>query len=61
MQKAVAADYRADPEMASFCKSDIEQFCKGVKDGGGRVAACLVSGGHQLTSSLADTAQRTQL
>jgi hypothetical protein len=42
VQMAIAADYRADPEMAALCKSDIEQHCKGVKDGGGRVTACLV-------------------
>jgi hypothetical protein len=44
VQKVIATDYRADPEMAALCKTDIEQHCKGVKDGGGRVTACLVRG-----------------
>jgi hypothetical protein len=29
--------------MAEACKEDVEQYCKGVRDGGGRKAACLVS------------------
>jgi hypothetical protein len=43
VQKAIAYDYRADPAMAAACKEDVEQYCKDVKDGGGRKAACLVS------------------
>jgi Golgi apparatus protein 1 len=44
VQMAIATDYRADPEMAALCKTDIEEHCKGIKDGGGRVTACLVRG-----------------
>jgi len=43
VQKAIAQDYRADPAMATSCKEDVERFCKDVKEGGGRKAACLVS------------------
>jgi hypothetical protein len=42
VQMAIATDYRADPEMAALCKTDIEEHCKGIKDGGGRITACLV-------------------
>lgn len=42
MQKAIAEDYRADPAMATACKEDVEKYCKDVKEGGGRKAACLV-------------------
>jgi hypothetical protein len=48
VQKAIAADYRADPAMAAACKEDVERYCKDVKEGGGRKAACLVSGGRWL-------------
>jgi Golgi apparatus protein 1 len=44
VQMAIATDYRADPEIAALCKTDIEEHCKGIKDGGGRVTACLVRG-----------------
>jgi hypothetical protein len=43
VQKAIAQDYRADPAMAEACKEDVETYCKDVKEGGGRKAACLVS------------------
>lgn len=48
VQKAIAHDYRADPAMAAACKEDVEQYCKDVKDGGGRKAACLVRAGWLL-------------
>lgn len=44
VQKAIAQDYRADPAMAEACKEDVETYCRDVKEGGGRKAACLVSG-----------------
>lgn len=43
VQQAIAQDYRADPAMAAACKEDVEKYCKDVKEGGGRKAACLVS------------------
>lgn len=43
VQLAIAQDYRADPAMAAACKEDVEKYCKDVKEGGGRKAACLVS------------------
>lgn len=43
VQKAIAQDYRADPAMATSCKEDVEKYCKDIKEGGGRKAACLVS------------------
>jgi hypothetical protein len=45
VQKAIAHDYRADPAMAAACKEDVGKYCKDVKDGGGRKAACLVRAG----------------
>jgi hypothetical protein len=41
MQAAV--DIRADPMLYEACKEDSESLCKGVKNGGGRIQACLVS------------------
>eukprot|EP00882_Tetradesmus_deserticola_P009845 GHRQ01010403.1.p1 GENE.GHRQ01010403.1~~GHRQ01010403.1.p1 ORF type:complete len:576 (+),score=223.19 GHRQ01010403.1:287-2014(+) len=61
VQMAVATDYRADPEMAALCKADIEQYCKGVKDGGGRVTACLRSTRAQLKSECAEAVFRQEL
>ena len=40
---AVAAPARA--QAAHGCKGDVEKFCKGIPEGGGRIAACLKS--HQ--------------
>ena len=37
-------DFRVDPMLYEACKDDAESVCKGVKNGGGRVQACLVSG-----------------
>lgn len=36
-----AADYRADPLLFESCKGDSERLCSGVKNGGGRIQACL--------------------
>ncbi|GFR44890.1 hypothetical protein Agub_g6234 [Astrephomene gubernaculifera] len=40
MQEA-AKDIRADPMLYEACKEDTETLCKDVKNGGGRVQACL--------------------
>jgi Golgi apparatus protein 1 len=47
-QLVIANDYRADVQVAKHCKGDAERLCAGVKDGGGRVQACLVSACVQL-------------
>ena len=39
-----AQDFRADPMLYEACKDDSASLCKDVKNGGGRVQACLVSG-----------------
>mmetsp|Transcript_34914 Transcript_34914/g.77608 ORF Transcript_34914/g.77608 Transcript_34914/m.77608 type:complete len:994 (-) Transcript_34914:752-3733(-) len=36
-----AVDIRADPMLYEACKDDSENLCKGVKNGGGRIQACL--------------------
>ncbi|GLI58992.1 hypothetical protein VaNZ11_000814 [Volvox africanus] len=36
-----AIDIRADPMLYEACKEDSESLCKGVKNGGGRIQACL--------------------
>ncbi|KAG2452551.1 hypothetical protein HYH02_002788 [Chlamydomonas schloesseri] len=36
-----AIDIRADPMLYEACKEDTETLCKGVKNGGGRIQACL--------------------
>ncbi|WIA10935.1 hypothetical protein OEZ85_011100 [Tetradesmus obliquus] len=61
MQMAIATDYRADPELAALCKADIEQHCKGIKDGGGRVTACLRSTRAQLRPECAEAVFRQEL
>lgn len=38
-----AIDFRADPMLYEACKDDSESLCKGIKNGGGRIQACLVS------------------
>lgn len=38
-----AVDIRADPMLYEACKEDSETLCKDVKNGGGRIQACLVS------------------
>jgi len=42
IQKAAAADLRADPALEEACHEDADRLCKDVKDGGGRKQACLV-------------------
>ncbi len=39
-----AEDFRADPMLYSACKADSELLCAGMKNGGGRIQACLVRG-----------------
>jgi len=41
VQKDAAEDYRADPQLYEACKDDAANLCKDVKNGGGRVQACL--------------------
>ncbi|EFJ50582.1 hypothetical protein VOLCADRAFT_103797 [Volvox carteri f. nagariensis] len=36
-----AVDIQADPMLYEACKEDSENLCKGVKNGGGRIQACL--------------------
>ncbi|GIL97843.1 hypothetical protein Vretimale_3387, partial [Volvox reticuliferus] len=36
-----AIDIRADPMLYEACKEDSDSLCKGVKNGGGRIQACL--------------------
>ena len=43
VQVMVAQDYRVDPSLFAICKEDAERLCAGVKEGGGRIQACLVS------------------
>jgi hypothetical protein len=38
-----AVDFRADPTLYEACKEDSANLCKDVKNGGGRIQACLVS------------------
>lgn len=38
-----AWDMRADPQLWASCKDDSDNLCKGIKPGGGRLQACLVS------------------
>jgi hypothetical protein len=44
VQLDAAYDYRADKMLHEACEKDAETLCKGVKIGGGRIQACLVSG-----------------
>ena len=45
-QADAAYDYRADPMLYDLCsKEDVPKHCPGVRLGGGRVQACLVSEG----------------
>lgn len=43
VQLDAAYDYRADKMLHEACEKDAEALCKGVKNGGGRIQACLVS------------------
>lgn len=43
VQLDAAYDYRADQMLHEACEKDAETLCKGVKNGGGRIQACLVS------------------
>ena len=42
VQMDAALDYRADSMLYEACKADSDSLCKDVKQGGGRVQACLV-------------------
>jgi Golgi apparatus protein 1 len=42
VQLDAAYDYRADKMLHEACERDAEALCKGVKNGGGRIQACLV-------------------
>ena len=46
VQMDAAEDFRSDPQLYEACKADAEKLCKDVKQGGGRVQACLVSDGR---------------
>ncbi|WIA10933.1 hypothetical protein OEZ85_011098 [Tetradesmus obliquus] len=41
VQLDAAYDYRADQMLHEACEKDAETLCKGVKNGGGRIQACL--------------------
>ena len=41
-----AEDFRSDTQLFDACKDDAVKVCPGVKNGGGRVQACLVRGGE---------------
>jgi hypothetical protein len=43
VQLDAAFDYRADKMLHEACEKDAETLCQGVKNGGGRIQACLVS------------------
>lgn len=43
VQLDASYDYRADKMLFEACQKDAETLCKDVKNGGGRVQACLVS------------------
>lgn len=51
LQQASARDFRADPAMREYCAADAEKLCAGVKEGGGRKQACLVSFSLQFVAS----------
>lgn len=44
-------DYGNDVLLAEACRGDVDQFCKQVKGGGGRVHACLRTHRAELSSS----------
>lgn len=46
---ASAQDFSAEQRAA--CKTDYDQFCKGIMPGGGRVLACLAKNNDKLSAA----------
>lgn len=48
----------AQSDLLTYCKSDVERLCPGIKPGGGRILKCLKANKKEMTVGCAQALQK---